>query len=92
MDISNKFNENDKKIKVLDEKVLVNSTLICNNFTSILPLKSNYIIHNIWLYNLDFKDIHFTSDINKFLVYENQIIYNFKINSIIELNESLVYI
>ena len=44
------------------------------------------------MYNLDFKDISFTSDINKFLVYENQIIYNFKINSIIELNESLVYL
>ena len=40
-DISNKFDENDKKIKVLDEKVSVNNTLIGNNFNSLLPLKSN---------------------------------------------------
>ena len=97
--ISKKFDENDEKTDVLDsqllelkEKISDNNNLIGNNFTSILPLKSNYIIDNIWLYNLDFKDINFTSDINKFLVYENNIIYNFKINSIIELNESLVYL
>ena len=45
------------------------------------------------MFNLDFiKEINFTFDINKFLVYENNIIYNFKINSIIELNEPLVYL
>ena len=60
---------------------------------SILPLKSNYVVNNIWLFNLDFiKGINFTSNINKFFVYENNIIYNFKINSLIELNESLVYL
>ena len=93
--ISKKIDENDKKTDVLDsqllelkEKISDNNNLIGNNFTSILPLKSNYIIDNIWLYNLDFKDINFTSDINKFLVYENNIVYN----SIIELNECLVYL
>ena len=97
--ISKKFDENDKKTDVLDsqllelkEKISDNNNLIGNNFTSILPLKSNYIIDSIWLYNLDFKDINFTSDINKFLVYENNIVYNFKINLIIELNESHVYL
>ena len=91
-DISNKFDENDKKIKILDEKVSVNNTLIGNNFTSILPLKSNYVIDNIWLFNLPDKDIDFTYDIQKFLVYENDIIYNFKVGSFIELNESCLYL
>ena len=91
-DISNKFNENDKKIKILDEKVSVNNTLIGNNFTSILPLKSNYVIDNIWLFNLPDKDIDFTYDIQKLLVYENDIIYNFKVGSFIELNESCLYL
>ena len=91
-DISNKFDENDKKIKVLDEKVSVNNTLIGNNFTSILPLKSNYVIDNIWLFNLLDKDIDFTYNIKKFLVYENDIIYNFKVDSFIELNESCLYL
>ena len=44
--ISKKFDENDKKIKVLDEKVSVNNTLIDNNFRSILPLKRNYVIQS----------------------------------------------
>ena len=65
-DISNKFNENDKKIKVLDEKVSSNNNLIGDNFTSILPLKSNYVIDNIWLFNLPDKDIDFTYDIQNF--------------------------
>ena len=68
--ISNKFNENDIKIKLLDEKVSVNNTLIGNNFSSLLPLKSNYIINNMWLFNLDNKDINFIHNIQKFLVYE----------------------
>ena len=90
-DISDKFDENDKKIKVLNEKVSINNTLIGNNFTSILPLKSNYVIDNIWLLNLPDKDIDFTYDIQKFLVYENDI-YNFKVGSFIELNESCLYL
>ena len=90
-DISNKFDENDK-IKVLDEKVSVNNTLIGNNFTSILPLKSNYVIDNIWLFNLPDKDINSTYDIQKFLVYEIDIIYDFKVGSFIELNESCLYL
>ena len=91
-DISDKFYENDKKIKVLDEKVSTNNNLIQNNFTSILPLKSNYVIDNIRLFNLDFiKDINFKSDIKKILVYENNINCQFKIGSFVELNESLVY-
>ena len=81
-----------KKIKILGEKVSVNNTLICNNFTSILPLKSNYVIDNIWLFNLPDKDINFTSDIQKFLVYEIDIIYDFKVGSFIELNESCLYL
>ena len=90
--ISKKFDENDKKIKVIDEKVSVNNTLIGNNFTSILPLKSNYVIDNIWLFNLYKRDINFTYNISKFLVYENDIIYDFKVGSIIELDESCLYI
>ena len=91
-DISNKFDENDKKIKAIDDEVSANNTLIGNNFTLILPLKSNYVIDNIWLFNLDFiKDINFKSDIKKILVYENNINYQFKIGSFVELNESIVY-
>ena len=82
--ISKKFDENDKKIKVIDEKVSVNNTLIVNNFTSILLLKTNYVIDNIWLFNLYKRDINFT--------YENDIIYDFKVGSIIELDESCLYI
>ena len=91
-DISNKFDENDKKIKILDEKVSVNNTLMGNNFNSLLPLKSNYITNNIWLFNLDNKDINLIYNIQKFVVYENKIIYNFKIGSFIELNESCLYL
>ena len=91
-DISNKFDENDKKIKAIDDKVSYNNNLISNNFTSILPLKSNYVIDNTLLFNLNLnKDINFKPDIKKILVYENNIDYQFKVNSYIELNESLVY-
>ena len=91
-DISSKFDENDKKIKAIDDKVSSNNNLISNNFTSILPLKSNYTIDNIWLFNLNSnKDINFLSNIKKILVYENNINYQFKVNSFIELNESIVY-
>ena len=37
------------------------------------------------------KDINFKPDIKKILVYENNINYQFKVNSFIELNESIVY-
>ena len=91
-DISDKFNENDKRIKVIDDKLSTNNNLISNNFTSILPLKSNYVIDNILLFNLNFvKDINFLSNINRILVYETNIFYQFKPNSFIELNESIVY-
>ena len=91
-DISNKFDENDKKIKAINDKLSTNNNLISNNFTSILPLKSNYIIDNILLFNLNFvKDIKFLSNINRILVYETNIFYQFKVNSFIELNESIVY-
>ena len=91
-DISDKFNENDKRIKVIDDKISSNNNLISNNFTSILPLKSNYTIDNILLFNLNFvKDINFLSNINRILVYETNIFYQFKPNSFIELNESIVY-
>ena len=91
-DISNKFDENDKKIKAIDDKISSNNNLISNNFTSILPLKSNYIIDNIWLFNLNSnKDLNFKSDIKKILVYENNIDYQFKPNSFIEINESIAY-
>ena len=77
----------------LKEQISDNNNLIGNNFTPILPLKSNYVIDNIWLFDLNFiKDIDFTHDINEFLIYENNITYNFKINSYIELNESCLYI
>ena len=90
-DISNKFNEHNQKIKVINDKISSNNNLISNNFTSILPLKSNYIIDNIWLFNLLDKDINFKSDIKKILIYENNIDYQFKVNSFIELNESIAY-
>ena len=90
--ISDKFDEIDEKIKILNEKVSIDNNLIGNNFTSVLPLKSNYVIDNIWLFNLPDKGIDFTYDIQKFLVYENDIIYDFKVGSIIELDESCLYI
>ena len=91
-DISNKFDENDKKLKDIDDKISSNNNLISNNFTSILPLKSNYVIDNIWLFNLNSnKDLNFKSDIRKILVYENNIDYQFKPNSFIEINESITY-
>ena len=92
-DISNKFDENDKKIKAIDDKISSNNNLISNNFSSILPLeKANYVIDNIWLFNLNSnKDLNFKSDIKKILVYENNIDYQFKVNSFIELNESIAY-
>ena len=91
-DISNKFDRNDKKLKDIDDKISSNNNLISNNFTSILPLKSNYVIDNIWLFNLNSnKDLNFKSDIKKILVYENNIDYQFKPNSFIEINESIAY-
>ena len=91
-DISNKFNENDKKLKDIDNKISSNNNLISNNFSSILPLKSNFVIDNIWLFNLNSnKDLNFKSDIKKILVYENNIDYQFKPNSFIEINESITY-
>ena len=91
-DISDKFDENDKKIKAIDDKISSNNNLISNNFSSILPLKSNFVIDNIWLFNLDSnKDINFKSNIKKTLVYENKIDYQFKPNSFIEVNESIAY-
>ena len=90
--VSYKFDENDKKIKAIDDKISSNNNLISNNFTSILPSKSNYVIDNIWLFNLNSnKDINFKSDIKKILVYENNIDYQFKVNSFIEINESTAY-
>ena len=90
--VSDKFDENDKKIKAIDDKISSNNNLISNNFTSILPLKTNYVIDNIWLFNLNSnKDINFKSDIKKILVYENNIDYQFKVNSFIEINESITY-
>ena len=46
----------------------------------------------MWLFNLHDKDINFIYNIKKFLVYENDIIYNFKVGSFIELNESCFYL
>ena len=37
------------------------------------------------------KDINFKSDIKKILIYENNIDYQFKVNSFIEINESITY-
>ena len=88
--VSDKFVENNKKIKLLFDKVSSNNNLISNNFNSILPLKSNYVIDNILLFNLNSnKDINFKSNIKKILVYETNIFYQFKPNSFIELNESI---
>ena len=91
--ISKKFDENDIKLSEIKEKIYTNNNLVQNNFRSILPLKSNYVIDNMWLFDLNFiKDINFTYDINEFLIYENDITYNFKVGSIIELNERCLYI
>ena len=91
-DISKKIIDNDKKIKAINDKVSSNNNLISNNFSSILPLKSNYVIDNIWLFNLNSnKDIIFKSDIKRILVYENNIDYQLKPNSFIEINESIAY-
>ena len=84
--IPKKFDENDIKLYEIKEKISTNNNLVQNNFKSILPLKSNYIIDNIWLFDLHKRYINFTHDINEFLIYENDIIYNFKVGSIIELN------
>ena len=46
----------------------------------------------MWLFNLPDKDINFIYNIKKFLVYENYIMYNFKVGSFIELNESCLYL
>ena len=90
--VSDKFDENDEKIKSIDDKISSNNNLISNNFTSILPLKSNYVIDNILLFNLNSnKDINFKSNINRILVYENNIDYQLKPNSFIEINESIAY-
>ena len=90
--VSDKFDENYKKIKAIDNKVSSNINLISNNFTSILPLKSNYVIDNILLFNLNSnKDINFKSNINRILVYETNIFYQFKPNSYIEIIESITY-
>ena len=82
----------DSQLLGLKEQISDNNNLIGNNFKSILPLKSNYVIDNIWLFDLYKRDINFTHDINEFLIYENDITYNFKISSIIELNKSCLYI
>ena len=37
------------------------------------------------------KDLNFKPDIKKILVYENNINYQFKVNSFIEINESIAY-
>ena len=90
--VSDKFDDNDKKIKAIDDKISSNINLISNNFTSILPLKSNYVIDNILLFNLNSnKDINFKSNINRILVYETNIFYQFKPNSFIEINECITY-
>ena len=90
--VSDKFDDNDKKIKAIDDKISSNINLISNNFNSILPLKSNYVIDNILLFNLNSnKDINFKSNINRILVYETNIFYQFKPNSFIEINESIAY-
>ena len=92
INIVSKINTIDNNISEINRKTDNNNTLISNNFTSILPLKSNYTIDNIWLFNLNFvKDINFLSNIKKILVYDNIINYQFKANSFIELNESLVH-
>ena len=90
--ITNIFDKIDTELLQIKRKTDSNNNLIQNNFVIILPLKSNYVIDNILLFNLDFiKDINFKSDIKKILAYENNINYQFKIGSFVELNESLVY-
>ena len=76
IDIVTKINTIDNSISEINKKTDNNNTLISNNFTSTLPLKSNYTIDNIWLFNLNSnKDINFKSNIKKILVYDNIINY-----------------
>ena len=91
-DISDKFDEHNKKIKAIDDEVSFNNKLISNNYELLSNLKTNYVIDNILLFNLNSsKDINFKSNINKVLVYETNIFYKFKPNSFIEINESITY-
>ena len=46
----------------------------------------------MWFFNLGNKDINFIYNVKKFLVCENGVIYNFKVGSFIELNESCLYL
>ena len=98
----NNITNNYNLTQINKKKSEFNTSLIDNNrnnissnvtkITSILPLKSNYTIDNIWLFNLNSnKDINFLSNIKKILVYETNIDYQFKVNSFIELNESILY-
>ena len=87
------MNALDTQLLELKEQISDNNNLIGNNFASILPLKSNCVIDSICLFEFNFiKGINFTYNINEFLIYENDITYNFKIGSIIELDESFLYI
>ena len=91
----NNITNNYNLTQINKKKSEFNTSLIDNNrnnISSILPLKSNYTIDNIWLFNLNSnKDINFLSNIKKILVYETNIDYQFKVNSFIELNESILY-
>ena len=91
----NNITNNYNLTQINKKKSEFNTSLIDNNrnnISSILPLKSNYTIDNIWLFNLNSnKDINFKSNIKKILVYESNIDYQFKVNSIIEVNESILY-
>ena len=91
----NNITNNYNLTQINKKKSEFNTSLIDNNrnnISSILPLKSNYTIDNIWLFNLNSnKDINFLSNIKKILVYETNIDYQFKVNSFIEINESILY-
>ena len=79
------------KFEQINEKIENKHNLIGDNFQNLLPLKSKFTIDNIFKFNIDNIDINFLSDIKKIIVFEKDIIYNFKPNSFLEFDMSIFY-
>ena len=79
------------ELKEINTKIENNNNLIGDNFQNILPLKSNFVINNMYKFNIDNKDINFLSNIKKILVFETDIIYDFTIGGFLEFDMSIFY-
>ena len=77
------------KFEQINEKIENNHNLFGDNFQNLLPLKSKFTIDNIFKFNIDNIDINFLSDIKKIIVFEKDVIYNFKPNSFLEFDMSI---